>query len=247
MTIKIISIVLMITLMFSSTCLAEEFVIGMSEAFKPYNYIENHKWIGIDVEIANEAFKRLGVKVEYREFPWARVLKMAETGDIDGVLSVYCNDKRPFLENTYEQSYSVKISFFSQKRKHAKITGIHDFDGTSVGVNRGNYYAKYIDTYTGIEKFESIDVKMLLRPLNANRIDFALHEVGPFLYYSKELGFEGRFEAVYDLKQDSVCMAFSKAALGTQSKMWSDKVSKIVLQLKDEGFIQKVVDTYLPK
>ncbi len=240
-------IAIMIVLMFSSTALAEKLVIGMATAFKPYNYSEKKQWIGIDVEIIEEVFRRLGINVEFREYPWARVLLMAEVGKIDGILSVYCNDRHFFLENTNEPSYSVKISFFSLKTNNLNIIGLDDFNGKTVGVIRGNYYGKYLVDYEKIKMFKSVDVKMLLRQLYKKRIDFALHEVGPFLYYSKELGFEGCFDEVYELKSDSVCMAFSKKALGSRSKKLADKISIIIHELKTEGYIQKVTEKYLGK
>ncbi|MCG8687924.1 MAG: transporter substrate-binding domain-containing protein [Desulfobacterales bacterium] len=246
-SIQKILIATMIALMFSSTAFAEKLVIGMATAFKPYNYSQEKQWTGIDVEIIEEVFRRLGINVEFREYPWARVLLMAEVGKIDGILSVYCNDRHSFLENTNEPSYSVKISFFSLKTDNPKITELDDFNGKSVGVNRGNYYAKYIENYEKIKIFKSVDVKMLVRQLYKKRIDFALHEVGPFLYYSKEIGFKECFDEVYELKSDSVCMAFSKKALGSRSKELADKVSMIIHQLKSEGYIQKVTEKYLGK
>ncbi len=56
---------------------------------------------------------------------------------------------------------------------------------------------------------------------------------------------KGQFKEVYTLRKDPVCISFSKKALGSNRKIWSDKVNKIMLQVKKEGFVQETIDKYL--
>lgn len=62
---------------------APKIVVG-SDNYPPFNYIdENGKPTGIDVDIATEAFKRLGYRVEFVNIEWEDKKNLVENGDID--------------------------------------------------------------------------------------------------------------------------------------------------------------------
>ena len=68
---------------------APKIVVG-SDNYPPFNYIdENGKPTGIDVDIATEAFKRLGYRVEFVNIEWEDKKNLVENGDIDCIWAVF--------------------------------------------------------------------------------------------------------------------------------------------------------------
>ena len=62
---------------------APKIVVG-SDNYPPFNYMdENGNPTGIDVDIATEAFKRLGYRVEFVNIEWEDKKNLVENGDID--------------------------------------------------------------------------------------------------------------------------------------------------------------------
>lgn len=57
--------------------------IGM-DPFEPYCYLDsNGQYAGIDVELATEAFSRLGYKVEFQEINWPDKDSLLQDGTVD--------------------------------------------------------------------------------------------------------------------------------------------------------------------
>jgi len=246
---QIIIILLVITLsMFSSAAYSQKLVFGAFENLPPYDYKENNQWVGIDIEIGNEIFKRLGIDAGYVFYPWTRLINTAREGKIAGILATFCSAKameeRIFLEYPAEFTYTSKVSVFALKEMQIKVTGLGDLKDKSVGIIRGYSYSSEFDRNQDLKKVDCGDDERLIKILAKKRIYVGVAESAPFLYFSKKLGLQDKFEEVYLLTENPVCMAFSKKYHGHDSKILADKVSKIIRQLKDEGFIEKILNKY---
>ena len=55
-----------------------------SDSYPPYNYLnEDGIPTGIDVELATEAFKRMGYQVDVVQINWEKKKELVESGEID--------------------------------------------------------------------------------------------------------------------------------------------------------------------
>ena len=70
---------------------AERPVITLgSDSYPPYNYLnEDGVPTGIDVELATEAFGRMGYDVEIVNIDWERKQELVENGDIDCIMGCF--------------------------------------------------------------------------------------------------------------------------------------------------------------
>lgn len=59
-----------------------EVVIG-SDQFEPFSYLENGEMKGIDVDIAKEAFKRMGYTPVFKRIEWQKKDEYLRSGEID--------------------------------------------------------------------------------------------------------------------------------------------------------------------
>ena len=61
----------------------EQIIIG-SDTYPPYNYLdENGNATGIDVELAIEAFRRMGYEAVFQNIDWEMKKTLLEEGEID--------------------------------------------------------------------------------------------------------------------------------------------------------------------
>ena len=59
-----------------------------SDNYPPYNYLnEDGIPTGIDVELATEAFKRMGYQVEVVQINWEKKKELVESGEIDCIIA----------------------------------------------------------------------------------------------------------------------------------------------------------------
>ena len=61
-----------------------------SDNYPPYNYLnEDGVPTGIDVELATEAFKRMGYQVNVVQINWEKKKELVESGEIDCIWAVF--------------------------------------------------------------------------------------------------------------------------------------------------------------
>ena len=60
-------------------------VIG--EEFAPYEFVQDGQVVGIDIDICDRIFAKLGYDVEYRIMPWKRAWYHVEKGLADVILT----------------------------------------------------------------------------------------------------------------------------------------------------------------
>ena len=66
-----------------------------SDNYPPYNYLnEDGVPIGIDVELATEAFKRMGYQVDVVEINWEKKKELVESGEIDCIMGCFSMEGR---------------------------------------------------------------------------------------------------------------------------------------------------------
>ena len=61
-----------------------------SDSYPPYNYLnEDGIPTGIDVELATEAFRRMGYQVDVVQINWEKKKELVESGEIDCIMAVF--------------------------------------------------------------------------------------------------------------------------------------------------------------
>ncbi len=107
-------------------------VIGI-DTFAPYSYQDiNGEYVGIDVELANLAFARLGYKTKYQVIPWSEKDKLLAQGTIDCIWSCYSMSGR-------EQKYQWAGPYMYSRqvvavRIKSKIHSLDDLTNKIIGV-----------------------------------------------------------------------------------------------------------------
>ena len=66
-----------------------------SDSYPPYNYLdEDGNPTGIDVELATEAFTRMGYRVEIVQIDWEKKKELVESGAIDCIMGCFSMEGR---------------------------------------------------------------------------------------------------------------------------------------------------------
>ena len=66
-----------------------------SDSYPPYNYLnEDGIPTGIDVELATEAFERMGYQVEVVQINWEKKKELVESGEIDCIMGCFSMEGR---------------------------------------------------------------------------------------------------------------------------------------------------------
>ncbi|WP_194789846.1 substrate-binding periplasmic protein [Pseudomonas sp. UFMG81] len=113
----------------------------VSDDWAPYLYQDGAQPKGIDYEVTNEVFKRLGVEVQWEILPWKRCLAMIQQGLVDGVMDVFRIDSRQgFMVYPDEPMSDVEFVLFQARARRHTVNNLEDLAGLTVGTSPGYTY-----------------------------------------------------------------------------------------------------------
>ncbi len=95
-----------------------------SDSYPPYNYLnEDGIPTGIDVELATEAFKRMGYQVDVVQINWEEKKELVESGEIDCIMGCFSMEGRlddyrwagtaPVRQGAVHWNYTSSLFFIS--------------------------------------------------------------------------------------------------------------------------------------
>ncbi len=194
---------IVVILLVSSEIYADEKLIIVGESWPPYYYVDEGKISGIDVDVAGQIFSKLGVKHEFRIYPWKRCWHMLVYGKADVGISVSDQpDRSRYVYYPENEVWNADYAAFAKRKtiREYEINSLNDIKNKKlkVGIVDGNSY------YPGFwEVFESpghmagkynplldsaTTVEQNFRKLEAGRIDIFIIPETVGLYLLKKLG-----------------------------------------------------------
>lgn len=228
----------------------EEIVFASPKDYSPKIIHSDGEFKGVHVDVIREICRRMNVKPVFEVYPWARAISLAQSGKVDAIFPLLkTTDRAEFLYFPTESISITRNVVFGLKKRHLHMKSLEDLKGLIVGINNQFAYGTKFDTY---KKHLTLDLSItdemlankLVRGNHISRIDVAVAAEENFIFVNRELGFEKLIEVVYVISEDPAYIAFSKAK-GKKAKAWSENFSKILAQLKKEGFVKKTHDKYL--
>ncbi len=227
---------------------AEKIIFASPEDLPPKIYKENGELKGTYVDIIREIGKRMHVEVEFQQFPWARAMAMVKAGEVDAIFPpLKTPDRLEFLYFPSEPMSYTRNVLFARKKSGLKIKKLSDLNGLMVGINDQYSYGAEFDEYKkhlkiDLSRNEELQIKKLA-DASMVRMDVAAASEEAFRFLIKRMNYTNQFEIVYTISEKPSYVAFTKAK-GEKMKVFAEKYSHILSELKTEGFIQKVTDKY---
>ena len=112
-------------------------VVGMEPTFPPFEFTENDKYIGFDIDLANAIGEKMGSKVEVKSLGFDALIPALRSGQIDMIASGM--DATPerqkqvsFTDPYFHDGYSVVV-----RKDNTTINGFDDLKGRTVGSQVG--------------------------------------------------------------------------------------------------------------
>lgn len=149
-----------------STNLFSETVKISTNAYEPYISIKNDENQGIMVEIVEEAFKAVGAKAEFKNYPFARATMLVEGKEESATMPKFKTEER---EKKFIFSDPVIMStakfFYVKRRKipdNFKWSSLSDFKMFRIGGTLGYWY---------LEEFKKVGINVDVTATNEQNIE----------------------------------------------------------------------------
>jgi len=198
----LLSIVLLSLLSCTNNALMEEVVeieeeigdkilIGVLESYQPYFNYEKENPSGPHYEIIESIFMTLDIEYELVKYPWSRLMKAVETGEVDMAFPFYDEAERRKLFY-----YSDEPISYSNLKMISKAEANFYFDGTfesisgkEVGIVQDYYYSDSFEQAVHDEIIiadEAITCEKNIEKLLENRLDFIIMDYEILRHYISE-------------------------------------------------------------
>lgn len=220
---------------------AADLVVATDTAFVPFEFQENGKYVGFDIDILDALTKRVGVTYELRPMDFNGIIPALQTGSIDmAVAGMTIKSERmkvvDFSYPYYDTSVRMMVS-----SKNTTINAAEDMKGKVVAVKTGTTSVQIAQKYGAAEvkQFPNIDGAYL--EVRAGRADVAIYDAPNVLYYIKTAG-NGEVKAVGPaMEAQTYGMAYP-----IDSK-WRKKFDIALLQMIETGEYATIYEKWFGK
>lgn len=149
----------------------ETLKVGINVDFPPFEYYENGKPAGLDVELANIIGEKLNKKVILEEMEFNTLFAALSTNKIDVIISgVDITEERKKTFNFSDGYYNNELSLIV-KEGDTTIAAIEDLQGKKVGTELGTTSDTYADSLDSITNVKYNSGAVAVMNLKAGKVD----------------------------------------------------------------------------
>lgn len=140
---------------------------------------------GATLKILKKYFKDSNIEVDFKFFPWARAVKMAQRGEVNAVWPCWPSDAKQYSLEMSPMTFSSPIAFVGKKLKVQSVKKINDLASSRLGAVVGYGYP---DSVMDILNLAGKGVQLVvsdqinIEKLFANRIDFLVIDLINYKY-----------------------------------------------------------------
>lgn len=141
--------------------------------FPPWVIVDGEEVSGVDADLIRALLAEVDLKPAFIPCPWARCLKLMDTGQADLMLGLFRSSEREgymrFLDPPYYSD--PPKAFYTHVSRPFRIRTMEDLRPLQIGMVEGTLYFPEFDEDTSLRRFEVTDNEQLIGMLRAGRID----------------------------------------------------------------------------
>ena len=222
----------------SATANAADLVVATDTAFVPFEFKQDGKYVGFDIDMWDAIAKDLGLEYELRPMDFAGIIPALQTKQVDVALAgITITDERKqaidFSNGYYDSGNLLMVA------KDSPIKGLDDLAGKTLAVKTGTAASDWAEKNlkdTTLRKFPNIDNAYL--ELRSGNVDGAFHDTPNILYYIKTAGNGQVQSAGEQVMAQQYGIAFPKG---------SDlvaKVNDVLAKMKSDGRYEAIYEKW---
>ncbi|QPF75171.1 transporter substrate-binding domain-containing protein [Roseateles sp. DAIF2] len=151
--------------------------IAVEGTYPPFNYREDGKLTGFDVEIAEGIAAKLGLKPEFTTTEWSGILAGLQAGKYDIIVNQVAATEVRRQTFDFSDPYVVSSPQLVVRANETRaLKTPEDLKGKKVGVGQGSNYAELARSIAGVDVKVYPGATEYLQDLASGRIDAALND-----------------------------------------------------------------------
>ncbi|WP_027415969.1 ABC transporter substrate-binding protein [Aneurinibacillus terranovensis] len=213
----------------------QAFHFGLSGLYKPFNFKENGKLAGFDVEIGEALAQKMGMKPDPVTNPWETIVQGLLAKKYDAILgSMTVTDERKKVVNFTNPYYRSGSQIFVAENNDT-IKSAADLKGKKIGVVKASPYKTLALTYTDKDKVIEYDSDLTaIMDLPTGRLDAVITD--------QMVGFRVIKEGSAKIKDVGKPLSHDDQAIAVrkEDKELLDKLNKALDEIIKDGTYDKI-------
>ena len=222
----------------SAIALAKEKIyVGTNAEFPPFEYLENGKITGFDIELMNEIGKVLNADIKIQDMAFDGLLPALQLKKVDVVIAGMTATEERMKTVAFTQPYYTASQVIIVKEGDNSIKSFEDLKGKRVGVMLGFTGDTVVSEIEGvkIERFNAAYAGIMA--LKADKADAVVLDSEPAKNYVKQN--PGLKLAEADVAKEEYAIAIRK-----NDKALLEKIEKALTEIKANGTYDKLIEKY---
>ena len=211
--------------------------VGTNAEFQPFEYLEDGKIVGFDVELMEAIAKTMGKTVEWKNISFDGLLPALQAKKLDVIIAGMTATEERMKFVNFSEAYYTSNQMILINKENPVVESFEGLAGHNVGVILG---------YTGdiaVSALENVKVQRYngageaIMALKAKKVDAVVLDSEPAKNYAKqnpELG----------LINTDVAKEEYAIAVGKDNKALADEIDKALKVLKEDGTYDTLIQKY---
>lgn len=242
----VVSLCLLVMLAFIGVASAKEWVIGTSADYPPFESVEDGEFVGFDMDLIREIGARLERDVRIVDMEFTALIAALERGIVHAVIASMSptperRERVDFSDSYYQSRQAILIN----PEMHVQIENLEDFmkyqfavqTGTTMDDWASNRIKEGLINERQINRYG--DVNMAALDLKNKRVEAFMLDLAVAYDLAKNLGLKVATEVQIEEAGNPGIL------LPKDSPEELIKINAILAQLREEGFIEKLIDKWL--
>lgn len=163
-------------------------LVGSDVTYPPFEYMENGKPVGFDVDLINLVAKEMGLdRAEIIDTAWDGIFAALKTEKFDIIISSVTITEDRQKEMLFSDPYYDSGQIIAVRKNETRINNENDLVGKVVGVQintTGDFAAQKIQGIKEIKRYD--DIQQAFQDLEIGRIDAILNDLPVNAWFAKE-------------------------------------------------------------
>lgn len=220
-------------------------IMGLDDTFVPMGFRNNNgEFTGFDVDLAKEAVKRMGLKIEFQPMDWNLKEQELDSGNIDLIWNGYSINEERKKKVSFTKAYLDNrqvIVVLSDSDINTK----EDLNGRVVATQNSSSSLSAIEDESAIEKFKNKEAILFdtyneaFMDLEVKRVDAVVADQVLARYYIAERGSER-----YRILEDDFGDEEYGVGLRLGDKILLEKLNKVLDEMKEDGTAKEISEKW---
>lgn len=217
--------------------------VGAETTFPPFEFTQDDKYVGFDLDLADALCKEMGSKMEFKSMGFDALIPAVQSGQIDLIVSGMNATPERAKQVTFSDPYFTDDGFILIVRKdNTDIKDWEDLAGKNVGAQVGTEQVKEAQKWNPAQVKQLDSNSQAFMELQAGTLDAVAIDQPVGRYYLKQ-GADKDLKTVGSVK-DAVGMAM---AMKKDNKELETAVNAALKKLHENGTYDKLYEKWFGK